>query len=110
MDIDKVRQMTDAELVEELANQRRHLYDLRFQLATRQLTDHSQLAQTRRGIARILTVLTERELRPSEARPEPAPPAKPAPRTRAGRASKAAAPAESEPAAAAATAETGGNR
>jgi large subunit ribosomal protein L29 len=104
MDIDKVRQMTDAELVEELANQRRHLYDLRFQLATRQLTDHSQLAQTRRGIARILTVLTERELRPSEARPEPAP------RTRAGRASKAAAPAESEPAAAAATAETGGNR
>ena len=42
--------------------QRRHLYDLRFQLATRQLTDHSQLAQTRRSIARLLTVLTEREL------------------------------------------------
>ena len=61
MDIDKVREQTDAELVEELAKQRRHLYDLRFQLATRQLTDHNQLSQTRRTIARILTVITERQ-------------------------------------------------
>ena len=61
MDIDKVREQTDAELVEELARQRRHLYDLRFQLATRQLTDHPQLSQTRRTIARILTVMTERQ-------------------------------------------------
>ncbi len=61
MDIDKVRQLTDAELAEELATQRRHLYDLRFQLATRQLTDHTQLSQTRRTIARILTVMTERQ-------------------------------------------------
>ena len=47
MDIDKVRALTDTELGAELSTQRRHLYDLRFQLATRQLTDHSQL--TRRG-------------------------------------------------------------
>ena len=60
MDIDKVRALTDAELGAELVNQRRQLYDLRFQLATRQLTDHSQLTQTRRGIARLLTVMTER--------------------------------------------------
>ncbi len=62
MDIDKVRALTDGELVAELATQRRHLYDLRFQLATRQLTDHSQLTGTRRSIARILTVMTERGL------------------------------------------------
>jgi large subunit ribosomal protein L29 len=62
MDITKVRDLTDGELYAELATQRRHLYDLRFQLATRQLTDHSQLTQTRRSIARILTVMTEREL------------------------------------------------
>ncbi len=61
MDIDKVRELTDAELAEELNKQRRHLYDLRFQLATRQLTDYSQLTQTRRTIARLLTVATERE-------------------------------------------------
>jgi large subunit ribosomal protein L29 len=62
MDIDRVRELTDAELAEELTRQRRHLYDLRFQLATRQLTDYSQLTQARRTIARILTVATEREM------------------------------------------------
>jgi len=67
MDIDKVRALTDNELRTELATQRRHLYDLRFQLATRQLTDHTQLALTRRSIARILTVMTERELEPVQA-------------------------------------------
>jgi large subunit ribosomal protein L29 len=62
MDIAKVRDLTDTELYTELATQRRHLYDLRFQLATRQLDDHSQLTQTRRSIARLLTVMTERNL------------------------------------------------
>jgi large subunit ribosomal protein L29 len=61
MEIDKVRELTEAELTDELVKQRRHLYDLRFQLATRQLTDYSQLTRTRRTIARILTVATERE-------------------------------------------------
>jgi large subunit ribosomal protein L29 len=62
MDITSVRGLTDAELVTELTTAKRHLYDLRFQLATRQLTDYNQIPQTRRKIARILTVLTEREL------------------------------------------------
>ena len=68
MDIDKVRALTDAELNEELATQRRHLYDLRFQLATRQLNDYNQLPATRRTIARLLTVMTERGLSPAERR------------------------------------------
>ena len=71
MDIDKVRALTDGELRLELGTERRHLYDLRFQLATRQLTDHTQLALTRRSIARILTVMTERNLEPIEAAPPP---------------------------------------
>ena len=62
MDIASVRGLTDAELVVELTTAKRHLYDLRFQLATRQLTDYNQIPQTRRSIARILTVLTERQL------------------------------------------------
>jgi large subunit ribosomal protein L29 len=62
MDITKVRELTDNELYSELTTQRRHLYDLRFQLATRQLDDHSQLTATRRSIARLLTVMTERDL------------------------------------------------
>jgi large subunit ribosomal protein L29 len=62
MDITKVRELTDTELYGELATQRRNLYDLRFQLATRQLDDFSQIAQTRKSIARLLTVMTERKL------------------------------------------------
>jgi large subunit ribosomal protein L29 len=62
MDISKARELSDQELLAELATARRQLYDLRFQLATRQLSDYSQIAQTRRSIARLLTVQTEREL------------------------------------------------
>jgi large subunit ribosomal protein L29 len=79
MDIDKVRARTDGELRTELATERRHLYDLRFQLATRQLTDHTQLTLTRRSIARVLTVMTERNLEPFEAAPPK--PARPVRRT-----------------------------
>jgi large subunit ribosomal protein L29 len=61
MDIAKVRSLTDDELNEELTAARRHLYDLRFQLATRQLTDYNQISATRRSIARLLTVQTERQ-------------------------------------------------
>ena len=61
MDIARVRELSDAELEAELSTQRRHLYDLRFQLATRQLTDYSQTPQTRRTIARNLTGMTERQ-------------------------------------------------
>ena len=60
MDISRARELSDQELLTELAQARRQLYDLRFQLATRQLSDYSQIAQTRRSIARLLTVQTER--------------------------------------------------
>ena len=62
MELSKARELSDQELLTELVSARRHLYDLRFQLATRQLSDYSQIAQTRRSIARLLTVQTEREL------------------------------------------------
>ena len=91
MDIIKARGLSDQELVNELTAARRNLYDLRFQLATRQLTDHTQLAQTRRSIARILTVMTERNLEPIEAAPPP-----PARRTRRTGRSAAAKPAAKE--------------
>jgi large subunit ribosomal protein L29 len=62
MDIDEVRGLSDAELETELAAAKRNLYDLRFQLATRQLTDYTQIRKTRKQLARILTVQTERKL------------------------------------------------
>jgi large subunit ribosomal protein L29 len=62
MEIAKARMLSEQELGQELESARRHLYDLRFQLATRQLTDYNQISRTRRDIARLLTVRTERQL------------------------------------------------
>ena len=71
MEIAKARGLSEQELSEELESARRHLYDLRFQLATRQLTDYSQISQTRKDIARLLTVQTERKLDAGSAQGSP---------------------------------------
>jgi ribosomal protein L29 len=60
MDIDKVRGMTDAELDVALRDAKQELWQARFALSTRQLKDYSAISQTRRTIARILTVQLER--------------------------------------------------
>jgi large subunit ribosomal protein L29 len=60
MDIDKVRTLSDAELDQALVDAKRDLWQARFALSTRQLKDSSSIPQTRRTIARILTVQRER--------------------------------------------------
>ncbi len=60
MDIDKVRALSDGELDEQLKEAKQDLWQARFQLNTRQLKDYSTIPQTRRTIARILTVQQER--------------------------------------------------
>jgi large subunit ribosomal protein L29 len=60
MDIEKVRALSDGELEEQLTQAKRDLWQARFQLNTRQLKDYSSIPQTRRTIARILTVQQER--------------------------------------------------
>lgn len=67
MDIDKARALSDAELTQELLDARRELWQLRFDLTTRQLTDYSKIRQTRRKIARLMTVETERRRAGSQA-------------------------------------------
>ena len=96
MDIDKVRALTDTELFTELVTERRNLYDLRFQLATRQLTDHNQLTQTRRSIARLLTVMTERDIDETKIPLAPAPTRAPARRSAPRTATKRPARAKTE--------------
>jgi len=49
-------------LVEELKKAREELFNLRFQSATGQLESHGRLKAVRRDIARIYTILREREL------------------------------------------------
>jgi large subunit ribosomal protein L29 len=60
MDIDKARTMSDAELAQALVDAKQDLWQARFALSTRQLKDYSSIPQTRRTIARILTVQRER--------------------------------------------------
>jgi large subunit ribosomal protein L29 len=60
MDIDQVRALSDTELEEQLKEAKQDLWQARFQLNTRQLKDYSSIPQTRRTIARILTVQQER--------------------------------------------------
>ena len=52
----------DERLVEELRKAKEELFNLRFQAATGQLETHGRLRAVKRDIARIYTVLREREL------------------------------------------------
>ena len=52
----EVREMTDAELVEALAEAKEERFNLRFQLATNQLDNQARIKAVKQDIARILTV------------------------------------------------------
>jgi large subunit ribosomal protein L29 len=52
----------DGRLVDELKKAKEELFNLRFQSATGQLESHGRLKAVRRDIARIYTILREREL------------------------------------------------
>ena len=62
MPIDDIRAMTDEELVTELDDTHRELMNLRFRSETMQLSDVNEIKKTRKRIARMSTVLREREL------------------------------------------------
>ena len=58
----ELRELQEDELLERLAEQKEELFNLRFQLVTGQLDNPRRLQQVKRDIARILTVIREREL------------------------------------------------
>jgi large subunit ribosomal protein L29 len=58
----ELRELTDDELTEKLRESKEELFNLRFQMATGQLANNRRLRTVRRDIARIYTVLNEREL------------------------------------------------
>lgn len=58
----ELRDLSDAELLERVESLKEELFNLRFQLATGQLDNPMRIKQVRHEIARILTVLREREL------------------------------------------------
>ena len=62
MEIDDLRAMTDDEMTAELDETHRALMNLRFRAATMQLANTNEIRKTRKRIARINTLLREREL------------------------------------------------
>ena len=58
----ELRASSPEELVSKLAEAKEELFNLRFQSATGQLESHGRLRTVRKEIARIYTVLREREL------------------------------------------------
>lgn len=65
--ISELREMGDDELVTRLGEARQELFNLRFQHVTGQLDNYSRLGQLRKDIARIETLLREKEIAAAEA-------------------------------------------
>ena len=61
MDINEIRALSDRDLEVALVDAKQELWRIRFDLATRQEKNFNRLPATRQRIARILTVMTERE-------------------------------------------------
>ena len=61
MKVAEVRELDVAQLEQRLADTRRELFNLRFQHATGQLENTGQIKEVRKSIARILTVLNQKQ-------------------------------------------------
>ena len=62
MRVGEIRALSADELKKQLDESYRELFNLRFRLATKQLTNYNEIRNVRKRIARIKTILREREL------------------------------------------------
>jgi large subunit ribosomal protein L29 len=58
----ELRELTDDQLLERAESAKEELFNLRFQLATGQLDDSSSIKKTRHEIARIATLMRQRDI------------------------------------------------
>ena len=58
----EIRALNNEELLAKLTEAQEELFNLRFRLATRQLGNHREIPRVKKRIARIETILREREL------------------------------------------------
>ena len=66
MKINKIREMSSPDLEKELGELKSELFKLRFSLATNGLDNPMKIKEVKRDIAKIKTVLTQRELNGEE--------------------------------------------
>ena len=62
MELNKIREMSELELNAELIRMKKDLFNLRFQHVTGQLENPIKVRETKRDIARIKTIIREKEL------------------------------------------------
>ena len=62
MRLKEFRDMNTDDLKKELEETHQELFNLRFRVSTKQLVNHRELRRVKRKIARLKTLLTEREL------------------------------------------------
>ena len=62
MELKKMREMTEAELNAELLKMKKDLFNLRFQHVTGQLENPIKMRETKRDIARVKTIIREKDL------------------------------------------------
>lgn len=67
MNAKELRSKENKELLYDLKNYKKELFDLRFQSASENLTNPSRISQLKKDVARILTILKEREKDASQA-------------------------------------------
>jgi large subunit ribosomal protein L29 len=60
--IKEIRALSTDDVKKQLEETRQELFNLRFRLTTKQLVNHRELRRVKRNIARLNTLLTEREL------------------------------------------------
>ncbi len=62
MELKKMREMTEVELNAELIKMKKDLFNLRFQHVTGQLENPNKMRDTRKDIARVKTIIREKQL------------------------------------------------
>ena len=62
MELNKIREMTDVELNAELDKMKQELFNLRFQHVTGTLENPVKMREVKRNIARVKTIIREKEL------------------------------------------------
>ena len=62
MKADKIKELTDEELIRKVSSYKEELFNLRFQIATGQLDNPMRIRDFRKNIARCKTILRQREI------------------------------------------------
>ena len=62
MKVDQIRALSSQELQKQIEEAHQELFNLRLRLATRQLVNHREVPRVKRKIARLKTIMREKEL------------------------------------------------